>query len=208
MTQFDDIAAAARRVHLTPLGVALEDDQQIVLLGPDEPGFWPYFQSQPEASDGAPDPLDRWSGRVISTLAESLGATPRFPFGGPPYEPFIGWALATGRIWQSPVTLLVHDQQGLMVSFRGALAFDQAIDGAPAGRKPCDTCPDHPCAHACPVDALDPSGYDAAACKAHVTSPAGVACRTGGCLARRACPVSQAYGRLEEQSAHHMEYFL
>ena len=74
-----------------------------------------------------PDPVDRWSRRVIGRLACDLGAKALFPFGGPPYHPFYQWALRTGRAWESPVRLLVHDTQGLMVSFRGALALREAM---------------------------------------------------------------------------------
>ena len=92
----------------------------LLLLGPKEPGFWAHLQAQPEW--GAPDPVDRWSRRVIGRIACDLGAKALFPFGGPPYHPFYQWALRTGRVWDSPVRLLVHSEQGLMVSFRGALA--------------------------------------------------------------------------------------
>ena len=56
----------------------------LVLLGPDGPGFWTIFRASPEVGDGAPDPLDRWSERVIGALAARLGAAALFPFGGPP----------------------------------------------------------------------------------------------------------------------------
>ncbi len=99
----------------------------LLLVGPKEPGFWSHLQTQPEW-DGAPDPIDRWSRRVIGTVACALGAKALFPFGGPPYHPFYQWAIKTGHIWDSPVRLLVHSRQGLMVSFRGALALKDRID--------------------------------------------------------------------------------
>lgn len=179
----------------------------LVLLGPSEPGFWDVFSASPEYRDGAADPLDRWSARVIGGLAQALGATALFPFGGPPFQPFIGWALKSGRAWVSPVGLLVHDRAGLMVSYRGALAFADRL-GLPQGvENPCESCADQPCLTACPVDALGPSGYDVPACKGQLDTPDGVACREGGCLVRRACPVSRRYGRLEVQSAFHMRAF-
>ena len=45
----------------------------VLLLGPREPGFWPHLQAQPEW-DGAPDPVDRWSRRVIGRIAFAIGA--------------------------------------------------------------------------------------------------------------------------------------
>ena len=99
----------------------------LLMIGPKEPGFWPHLTAQPEW-DGAPDPMDRWSRRVIGRMACDLGAKALFPFGGPPYHPFYQWALRTGRVWDSPVRLLVQAEQGLLVSFRGALALKQRVE--------------------------------------------------------------------------------
>lgn len=176
----------------------------LVLLGPREPGFWAHLTAQPEW-DGAPDPVDRWSRRAIDAIARELGATPLYPFGGPPWHPFFEWALRSGRAWQSPVRLLVHDRQGLMVSFRGALALASHLE-LPRGTNPCTGCP-APCLTACPAGALGQGGYDLAACHAFLDTPAGQQCMQGGCLVRRACPVSQRYGRTAAQSAYHMRQF-
>ncbi|MDR9394067.1 ferredoxin [Roseovarius sp. SYSU LYC5161] len=192
---------------LHPSGEEAPDGARtIVLLGPLEPGFWPSFCATPEYNDGHADPLDRWSRRVIGMLADQLGAMPLFPFGGPPYWPFVRWALASGRAQVSPVGLLVHDRAGLMVSYRGALAFTSKINVPPAPPSPCITCQDQPCRTACPVGALTPDRYDMKACKADLDRP-GNDCMATGCAARRACPVSRAHGRLEAQSAFHMSAF-
>jgi epoxyqueuosine reductase len=177
----------------------------MLLLGPAEPGFWPHLTSQPEW-DGQPDPVDRWSRRVIGRLACDLGAKALFPFGGPPYHPFYQWALRTGRVWESPVRLLVHADQGLMVSFRGALALKEVAPVPPPAPRPCDGCP-APCRTACPAEALTGEGYDVPRCHAFLDRPEGADCMTGGCLVRRACPVSQSYARLPEQSVYHMRQF-
>jgi hypothetical protein len=175
------------------------------MLGPRQPGFWPHLTAQPEWQDGQADPVDRWSRRVIGRIACDLGAKALFPFGGPPYHPFYQWALRTGRVWDSPVRLLVGTDQGLMISFRGALALKEVVDIPAPVARPCDDCA-KPCLHACPAGALGAAGYDVPACHAHLDR-GGAACLTGGCLVRRACPVSQAYARLEEQSAYHMSRF-
>ncbi len=186
----------------------------LILLGPHEPGFWPHVTTAPEFADGAPDPLDRWSRRVIGRLACGFGGKARFPFGGPPYAPFLAWALRSGRAWSSPVGMLVHDVAGLMVSYRGALVLRAQVDlPDPPAAPPCDTCADKPCLHACPVGALgarDADGvgaYDLGACHGFLDTPAGADCLNAGCKVRRACPVSQSYGRVAAQSAHHMRYF-
>jgi len=177
----------------------------LVMLGPRQPGFWPHLTAQPEWQDGQADPVDRWSRRVIGRIACDIGAKALFPFGGPPYHPFYQWALQTGRIWDSPVRLLISADQGLLVSFRGALALKEVIDLPALAPRPCDTC-DKPCLTACPAGALGPAGYDVPACHSHLDRD-GAACLAGGCLVRRACPVSQGYARLEKQSAYHMSRF-
>lgn len=199
-----EITAALAHFALIPLGTMNDNGQSIVLVGPDEPCFWSVFTQSPEYKDGAPDPMDRWSRRVLSQIASDLDAEPLFPFGGPPYAPFFTWAINTGRFWASPIGFLVHDTAGLFASFRGALRLPNQ-SSAHISTKPCDSCA-QPCATACPVDAFA-DGYDVAACKAHVQSDAGSDCRTAGCRARRACPVGQG-NRRPAQSAFHMEAFL
>ncbi len=176
----------------------------VLFLGPLEPGFWPHVLAQPEW--GGPDPVDRWSRRVVGGMACDLGAKALFPFGGPPYHPFIRWALQTGRVWESPVRLLVQAEQGLLVSFRGALALKQHIDPPPALPRPCDTC-HQPCLTACPAGALTPQSYDLSSCHAYLDTAPGASCMGSGCAVRRACPLSAAYARLPEQSAYHMRQF-
>ncbi|WP_375255229.1 ferredoxin [Yoonia sp.] len=200
----------ALKALLTPVGLRIlgdcpDDDLVITLIGPDEPAFWPIFAASTENKDGRPDPLDRWSRRVLTGVANRLGAEPLFPFGGPPYAPFFTWAKTSGRFWASPINFLVHDEAGLFVSFRGAIRWGGAAQETNA-EQPCLTCPNQPCATACPVNAFE-DGYNVEACKAHVTSPAGLDCRTKGCRARRACPVGQT-NRLPAQAAFHMEAFL
>lgn len=178
--------------------------QTLLMLGPAEPGFWAHVQAQADWS--GPDPVDAWSRRVIGRIACDLGAKALFPFGGPPYHPFYAWALRTGRVWDSPVKLLVHAGQGLMVSFRGALALKDRLPLPAPAAKPCDTCA-RPCLTACPAGALGAQGYDVPACHRFLDTAPGADCLTGGCRVRRACPVSAAYARVPEQSAYHMSRF-
>ena len=205
-----DIEKEVEKQHLSILGGVTEAVPEgigtLLLLGPREPGFWEVFKASEEYRDGQADPLDRWSSRVIGGLANTLNAKPFFPFGGPPWEPFLQWALDSGRAHVSPVGLLVHDTAGLMVSFRGALGFVERLDLPEAPPNPCDSCEKRPCLTACPVDALSPAGYDVAACKTDLDRKEND-CMSKGCAVRRVCPVSVGYGRLEEQSAFHMRAF-
>ncbi|WP_407692415.1 4Fe-4S dicluster domain-containing protein [Rhabdonatronobacter sediminivivens] len=180
----------------------------LVLLGPAEPGFWPHVTAEPEFSDGHADPLDRWSRRVIGRLACALGGKARFPFGGPPHAPFLPWAQRSGRAWSSPVGMLVHDVAGLMVSYRGAIALRDALPPAPPKPSPCKSCAEKPCLNACPVGALGRAdGYDTAACHGFLDTRTGMDCMNAGCAVRRACPLSQSYGRISAQSSYHMSLF-
>ncbi|MEL7179873.1 MAG: ferredoxin [Pseudomonadota bacterium] len=203
MTQ-DVLSRALSTFGLQQLGDCQDGTDTITLIGPDEPRFWSIFCDSPEYKDGEADPLDRWSCRVLTAVAEEHNAEALFPFGGPPYAPFFTWAKQTGRFWASPIGFLVHDEMGLFVSFRGAIRWHKPAKVG-TNPQPCVTCT-QPCATACPVGAFD-DGYDVAACKAHVRSDAGATCRTKGCLARKACPVGQGT-RLPAQAAFHMEAFL
>ena len=176
----------------------------LLMIGPKEPGFWPHLQTQPEW--GEAHPVDRWSRRVIGRVACDLGAKALFPFGGPPYQPFYSWALRTGRVWDSPVKLLVHATQGLMVSFRGALALPQTLPLPAPAVQPCAACA-KPCLTACPATALTGAGYDVPRCHTHLDDPAGAACLNGGCLVRSTCPAGAGYARMPSQSAYHMRQF-
>lgn len=215
MTQLAEIADRAAQDHLailggfhpTPADKVPGAAKTLLLLGPREPGFWAHVTATPFFADGAADPLDRWSRQTIGRIACDLGGKAVFPFSGPPWHPFQSWAERSGRAWKSPVNLLVHDTAGLMVSFRGALALRQKIDlPSPPASAPCATC-DRPCLTACPVGALTEDGYDTSACHSFLDTEAGAPCMTRGCAVRRACPVSQSYGRRDIQSAWHMRRF-
>ena len=207
-----EIDAAAAAEGLTPLGAfhpAAEDRAPLgtgtlVLLGPDA-GFWDRFRAGREFRDGAGDPLDRWSARVVGGLAERLGAAAVFPFGGPPWAPFTAWARRSGEAWESPVGLLVHARLGLFVSYRGALALRERLDLPPRGSRPCDGCA-APCSSACPVGAPSRKRWQLATSYLSPASAPGRDCLDRGCAVRRACPVG-ADLRPEAQSAFHMRDF-
>ncbi len=184
----------------------LHDNGTLLLIGPDEPVFWDVLTASPEYQDGQPNPVDRWSTRVITQIAVAEGAEPLFPFGGPPYHPFIRWALETGSFHMAPVPLLVHETRGQFASFRGALRYETLRDLPPPVANPCDTCVEKPCLSACPVSALTDAAYDVPACHDFLDSAAGQDCLETGCAVRRSCPVGQGR-RQAAQSALHMRAF-
>jgi len=191
--------------HPNPEDAAPEGSKSVLMIGPDT-GFWDHFKSSPEYSDGQADPLDRWSSRVLTHVAAQVDAKAHFPFGGPPYTPFIAWALRTGQCHVSPIELLVHTKHGLMVSFRGALSFKDYLPIPSNAASPCENCTQKPCKTACPVNVLTSDKYDIPGCREHLRSPAGQSCKTLGCLVRRACPINGSK-RDPEQSGFHMAAF-
>jgi epoxyqueuosine reductase len=76
--------------------------------------------SEPEFTDGRPDPIDRWSRRVIGHMACDLGAKALFPFGGPPWHPFIAGRNARAAPGKARWASSSMIKAGLMVSYRGA----------------------------------------------------------------------------------------
>ncbi|GAB5467786.1 MAG: 4Fe-4S dicluster domain-containing protein [Rhodospirillales bacterium] len=217
------IEAAVGQAGLTPRGAIAYDrppdpaeglaaeTRWLLLLGAVGGSIWPTFSAAPEVRDGAANPLDRWSRRVIEGLAGELGAAPLFPFGGPPFLPFQRWAKLAEGLQSSPLGLLIHPRHGLWHAYRGALAFgavpdDWQPEAAPAV-SPCESCETRPCLSACPVSAFSSTGYDVAACQGHLRSDAGQPCMTGSCLARRACPVAADLAYSPAQMGFHMQAF-
>jgi hypothetical protein len=186
-----------------PEGVAT-----ICLLGANRDRMWQVFSASPEAADGSPDPLDRWSRRVIGSLAADHGAVALYPFGGPPYLPFQRWAARGEGAVASPVAMQVTAGRGLWTSYRGALGFrEQIVLPRREGADPCPACP-APCLTACPVNAFAGGAYDVPRCVAHITSPAGAACREGGCLVRHVCPAGRGAIPPAEQRRFNMAAFI
>lgn len=181
----------------------------LVLAGVVGRGSWEAFQAAQE-SRLSRDPLDRWSRRVVGELAGALGAEALFPFGGPPFLPFIRWAQRAEPVHPSPIGPLIHPDYGLWHAYRGALAFAQSIALPPPDTRPapCDTCAGKPCLKTCPVGAFAPGNYDLAACVEHIGAAQGGECLGAGCLARRACPVGVAFQYAPPQMAFHMRAFL
>ena len=220
---FDTIVAAVEAEGLASRGafhVAADDAvplfvdgtpaAALVLVGNAGPGMWPVFAASEEANDGAPDALDRWSRRVVSRLADILGGAAHFPFGGPPWLPFIRWAQRAGPVHPSPIGPLVHPDFGLWHAYRGAIAFRERLDlpSRDDRASPCDACADRPCLTSCPVGAFSASGYDVARCVAHIEGRAGARCLGAGCLARHTCPIGRDAVYSAPQAAFHMRAFL
>lgn len=170
---------------------------------------WSSFAASPEAADGQPDPLDRWSRRVIGAIAQAVGASAIFPFDGPPWAPFQRWAQKAEPVYPSPLGMLIHPDWGLWHAWRGALAFRQRLDlPEPARRSsPCESCAGKPCLSACPVAAFKPDEYDVRVCVSHIDAAEGAGCMEQGCRARLACPVGARHRYGPDRAQFHMRAF-
>jgi hypothetical protein len=182
----------------------------LLMIGNAGPAAWASFSGAPEAADGAPDPMDRWSKRLLRRLAGEHGGSAVFPSDGPPYPPFVAWAKRAAPVRESPLGILIHPVYGLWHAYRGALALPERLPlPAPeVSAYPCDTCEDKPCLTTCPVSAFTPDGYRVTDCAGHIATPQGEDCLALGCRARRACPIGRDYVYDPPQAEFHMEAFL
>lgn len=193
-----------------PRGAALDRARSVVLVGHAGSSIWPHFTRwRAGEGRGRADPLDAWSKQVLGEMERQLGARAVFP-SDKPWLPFQQWAKRAEGLKPSPLGLLIHPVYGLWHAYRGALLFDEQI-GFPARETPdhpCERCTAKPCLSACPVDALDGTGFAVETCRNHLRGRAGETCRTSGCLARLACPVGRDHAYEAAQQRFHMAAFL
>lgn len=178
--------------------------QFVILIGNAGTSMFERFKRERRSSARS---LDGWCRQAIGELAVELGARAVFPFDEPAL-PFLTWARLSGVSHRSPLGLNIHADFGLWHAYRGALLFPAAFDIPPLrSRSPCETCAGRPCLSACPVKAFNGAAYDVEVCVDHISSGSGSECMSGGCLARRACPVGRAYEYASEQMQFHMTAF-
>ncbi|MHA7776134.1 hypothetical protein [Roseibium sp. M-1] len=184
--------------------------QTLLLIGSTGPSIWPVLTASPEYQDGKADPLDRYTKRTLLAVADPFGFEALFPFEGPPYHPFQQWALNCGGFSRSPMGVLAHRHFGPWAGFRAVFLVPELLAGltTPPGQGPCENCTAKPCLPACPVEALSlTSGYDVPKCRDYLAASPEAPCRTG-CLARRACPVGDAYRPGPDMGRFHMDRFV
>src|SRR5262249_36446273 len=123
---------------------------------------------------------------------------------------FLSWARRARCGFVSPLGMNIHPTYGLWHAFRAALLFPVEFDlpSPDAGEHPCETCKGRPCLSACPVHAFTGEKYLVETCASHIGDSTGAECMTGGCLARRACPVGVDYRYSAAQMQFHMRAFL
>lgn len=214
---FRDVEAAIRKSCLISRGgfhpgaddAVPGDPGTLILVGNVGPDMWAAFARDQASYADRASPLDDWVRDRLTAIGVQLGATPLFPFGGPPFLPFQRWAQKAELVYSSPLGVLIHPDYGLWHAYRGALAFREVVDlPVPDTRpSPCESCIEKPCLTTCPVGAFGGDGYDVPMCVDHLESANGHDCMALGCRARRACPVGTDHVYEPAQAEFHMTAF-
>jgi len=181
-----------------------------VVIGSAGPAFFDGFAAAaPERADGRPDPLDRYTRRLVEEGAR-LALAPlgvayalAFPFLGAargPHVPFQRLGRAAGLPQPGPLGLQIHPVYGPWWAYRALVIVDRELASGPALERPCEGCP-APCVAACPAGAPQPTGFVIPACHAHrlVAEP----CRLS-CAARIACIRGPEHRYTDDELAFHM----
>lgn len=189
----------------------------IALFGNAGSSIWQSFSASAEYADGAADPLNRWSVRLGKRLAAQVGGQALFPFGGPPYQPFLQWAKKAESLSASKIGMLIHPEYGLWHAYRFAVALPpSAIANAQDKRcltaleaiNPCEKCLSQACLKSCPVGAFSAGHYALKTCFDYLDNTPAAPCHRHGCQARTACPEGQNFLYEAEHAAFHMRQFV
>ncbi|MEH6825730.1 MAG: hypothetical protein V7629_17690 [Motiliproteus sp.] len=183
----------------------------LLLIGNAGSAMWAAFTRSAEYNDGQADALDRWSIRLGRRLARQFGGAVLFPFGGPPFHPFLSWAKRGDGSVASPLGLSLHPQYGLWHAYRFGLCLPQRLEGLPVLPEPtdlCQRCADKPCLDACPVEAFSGTEYRHTRCAQFLSQSPDHDCNHRGCHSRRACPVGKTYQYQPDHAQFHMRVFV
>jgi epoxyqueuosine reductase len=162
-----------------------------------------FFARFRAARAPGPDPLDRYTARVIDALVAAVapGARAFYPF-TPPWLPMQTLGVAAGLPSAGPLGLQIHPRWGPWWAYRALIVLtDAPVTSEPPLARACDGCP-APCIAACPVGAPTMGGFTGATCARH--RQADQACQHS-CAARRACVVAPGAAYPAEQIAFHMD---
>ncbi|HLK92227.1 MAG TPA: ferredoxin [Polyangia bacterium] len=188
------------------LGDLLSGAAGALVAGSGGPAFFDLFERGPEAADGAPNPLDRYTARAVERAVAAALAPLRvahavhFPFGTAPLIPFQRLGRAAGLGGPGPLGLQIHPRFGPWWAYRALVVLDRPLPSAPPAGDGCEGC-DAPCVAACPAGAVARPGFDVVACHARrlVAEP----CRLS-CAARIACVRGPEHRYRDAELAFHM----
>lgn len=190
--------------------------RKAILIGNAGPQMWEAFSDSKEYKDNKPDPMNRWTKRVLDLIADEYQAHVIYPF-EKPFWPFQKMAEAALGVRPSPLGILIHPEYGLWHAFRGVLVFDSShgmMNQISALSRqdeklihPCDTCVEKPCLTACPVGAFTGEALKVENCFSHLDSHSSPFCMQTGCQSRKACPVGKYFEYSSEQIQFHMKAY-
>ena len=203
---------------------AIAEDAEVrslILFGNAGSSIWSNFSASSEYHDGLADPMNRWSERIGDEIASELKGRALFPFGGPPYRPFIQWAKKAESLGNSRLGMLIHPEYGLWHAYRFGIALPESFSefetisnaGNFAANKHrgfsalCASCTDQPCLDACPVSAFSSEGYDVEGCYGFLKINPDSDCRNHTCSARLACPEGLSFNYEKAHARFHMDAF-
>ena len=197
---FDAAAAPLRLDQLLPAAAGA------LIVGSGGPAFFDLFAAAPEAGDGAADPLDRYTARVLVEAAQAALAplavahALAFPFDDHPLIPFQRLGRAAGLGGPGPLGLQIHPRFGPWWAYRALVVLDRALPPAAPPGDGCAGC-DAPCVAACPARAVARAGFDVAACHARrlIAAPCHLSC-----AARIACVRGPEHRYRDAELAFHM----
>jgi hypothetical protein len=176
-----------------------------LVVGDGGGAFFARFTASGAAGE-APDPLDRYTVRVIEKAVSGvLGARVphaiRFPFdSGPPLLPIQRIGIAAGLPPPGPLGLQIHPVFGPWWGYRALVVLGGSVPPAAPLASPCAGCP-APCLPVCRGQAVALTGLRAGACVDHrLRDPA---CEED-CVARRGCFVGGVHAYSPAQLAFHM----
>ena len=201
--------AACAAVNGAPrLAALLDGAQRALVVGSGGPTFFDRFEAAGvEAVDGAPNPLDRYTRRVVDAAVTSVlgslgvGHAVFFPFAGlSPLIPFQRLGRAAGVGPPGPLGLQIHPVYGPWWAYRALIVVDRALHTGPSLEDTCSGCP-APCVGACPGAAVSTAGFSIPAC--HAERLRAPACRLS-CAARIACVRGPEHRYRDEELAFHM----
>lgn len=187
-----------------------------LLVGNAGSDMWQVFSKSPEFQDNAPNPMNRWTKRILDEIADLLGASVVYPF-DEPYWPFQRLAQKAAGVKPSPLGILIHTKFGLWHAFRGLIVFEEVQEyeiqisalgtNAASLNHPCDHCAEKPCLNACPVGAFTGERLDVQSCFTHLDSNSDPDCMQLGCQARCACPIAKEHQYDDAQMNFHMKSY-
>ncbi|MCZ6843165.1 MAG: hypothetical protein O7G32_10075 [SAR324 cluster bacterium] len=178
-----------------------------VLLGTAGRRFWERFMAlQGSARDKEPNPMDRYTERVVEELLEGLRGADATAVAAYPFEhprrimPFLALLEGNSQLQFTPFGVGVDTEFGPWFAWRAVLLTVLPLPlSTLTGTSPCAACP-APCVSACPAGVVAKERFDWQGCVSYRVHEQ--PCRST-CLARMACPVGTEYRYGGEQMAYH-----